>query len=120
MTVEVTKKLSPQSPQLLSEVPVSSPDGLPSNSAQTSGTAADIFNNSVTAVNANLSGEVQPATKSPLLPSGPKLRVKIWLQEFIDFGSLLTIKSSPRGQISAELTGYSWGSNHIPVFQANN
>lgn len=66
--------------------------------------AAAVVRDSANGINATLSGELLPATTLTPLPSGPlfssvnlpihskvspKVRTKIWLQEYIDFGSLL-------------------------------
>lgn len=117
VTTEVTKQLTPllipgsqstpPNSQLLDEVPACTPSdvfvaGVDSPSSLTA--AAPVLSDSVNAVNTTLSGELLPATTSAPLPSGPlfssaslsidskvspKLRAKIWLQEYIDFGSLL-------------------------------
>ena len=116
VTTEVTKQLTPllipagqsapPSSQLQEEVPACTPTDvtIASGDSQSSHSVAAVVSDSVNAVNATLSGEVLPATTSTPLPSGPlfnsaslpidsrvspKLKGKIWLQEYIDFGSLL-------------------------------
>ena len=112
VTTEVTKQLTPllipasqstpPNSQLLAEVPACTPRdvfvaGVDSPSSLT---AAAVVSDSVNEVNTTLSGELLPATTSAPLPSGPlfssaslpidskvspKLRAKIWLQEYIPY-----------------------------------
>ena len=116
VTTEVTKQLTPllipagqsahPSSQLQEEVPACTLTDVTtaSGDSPSSLSVAAVVSDSVNAVNATLSGEVLPATTLPPLPSGPlfnsaslpidsrvspKLKGKIWLQEYIDFGSLL-------------------------------
>ncbi|KAL9951074.1 hypothetical protein ACROYT_G043670 [Oculina patagonica] len=118
VTMEVTKQLTPllipadraapPNPQLLDEVPAAQNDvivaGVHPPPSLAAAAAAAVVSDSVNTVNTTLSGEVLPATTSTPLPSGPlfssaslpidakvspKLTAKIWLQEYIDFGSLL-------------------------------